>query len=88
MFGRGSVHGLIEDSAANEMEEGLRVIAIMDKPSKRSNVRDVLETSLAVIERLESKSDCLYLSSSHAGVSGQHLVCAYSPRGVLDQLDS
>lgn len=52
-------------SIASAVAEGLRVIAIMDEPFKGTNVRDALEASLAVIERLESKSDCLFLFSSH-----------------------
>lgn len=52
-------------SIASAVSEGLRVIAIMDEPFKGTNVRDALEASLAIIERLESKNDCLFLFSSH-----------------------
>ena len=37
----------------------------MDEPFKGTNVRDALEASLAIIERLEPKNDCLFLFSSH-----------------------
>lgn len=50
---------------ASAVSEGLRVVAIMDEPFKGTNVRDALEASLAIIERLETKSDCLFLFSSH-----------------------
>ncbi|PCI74917.1 MAG: hypothetical protein COB20_14115 [SAR86 cluster bacterium] len=52
-------------SISSAVAEGLRVIAIMDEPFKGTNVRDALEASLAIIERLEAKSDCLFLFSSH-----------------------
>jgi DNA mismatch repair protein MutS len=50
---------------SSAVAEGLKVIAIMDEPFKGTNVKDALEASLAVIERLESKNDCLFLFSSH-----------------------
>ncbi len=52
-------------SIASAVAEGLRVIAIMDEPFKGTNVKDALEASLAIIERLECKSNCLFLFSSH-----------------------
>lgn len=52
-------------SIAQAVSEGLQVIAIMDEPFKGTNVKDALEASLAIIERLESKNDCLFLFSSH-----------------------
>jgi len=52
-------------SISSAVAEGLRVIAIMDEPFKGTNVRDALEASLAVIERLETKDNCLFLFSSH-----------------------
>lgn len=52
-------------SISSAVSEGLRVIAIMDEPFKGTNVRDALEASLAVIERLETKNNCLFLFSSH-----------------------
>ncbi len=52
-------------SIASAVSEGLRVIAIMDEPFKGTNVKDALEASLAVIERLEAKTNCLFLFSSH-----------------------
>lgn len=52
-------------SISSAVAEGLRVVAIMDEPFKGTNVRDALEASLAVIERLEAKNDCLFLFSSH-----------------------
>ncbi|GJM11836.1 MAG: hypothetical protein DHS20C12_02390 [Pseudohongiella sp.] len=52
-------------SISEAVAEGFRVIAIMDEPFKGTNVKDALEASLAVIERLETKNDCLFLFSSH-----------------------
>jgi len=52
-------------SISSAVAEGLRVIAIMDEPFKGTNVKDALEASLAVIERLEAKENCLFLFSSH-----------------------
>ena len=52
-------------SISSAVAEGFRVIAIMDEPFKGTNVRDALEASLAIIERLESKNNCLFLFSSH-----------------------
>ncbi|PCJ22622.1 MAG: hypothetical protein COA96_13855 [SAR86 cluster bacterium] len=52
-------------SIASAVSEGLRVIAIMDEPFKGTNVKDALEASLAIIEGLESKNNCLFLFSSH-----------------------
>ena len=50
---------------ASAVAERYRVIAIMDEPFKGTNVKDAFEASLAVMKRLESKSDCLFLFSSH-----------------------
>jgi len=52
-------------SISSAVAEGLRIIAIMDEPFKGTNVRDALEASLAVIERLETKNNSLFLFSSH-----------------------
>lgn len=52
-------------SISSAVSKGLRVIAIMDEPFKGTNVKDALEASLAVIVRLVSKNDCLFLFSSH-----------------------
>lgn len=52
-------------SISRAVAAGLRVIAIMDEPFKGTNVRDALEASFAVITRLESKNNCLFLFSSH-----------------------
>ena len=42
-----------------------KVIAVMDEPFKGTNVKDALEASSAIIRRLVSKPDCLFLFSSH-----------------------
>jgi len=52
-------------AVAEAVAAGAKVIAIMDEPFKGTNVKDALEASYAVIRRLESKSDSLFLFSSH-----------------------
>lgn len=52
-------------SISEAVAEGSRVIAVMDEPFKGTNVKDALEASLAIIERLETKNNCLFLFSSH-----------------------
>ena len=52
-------------AVAEAVAAGDKVIAIMDEPFKGTNVKDALEASYAVIRRLESKSDSLFLFSSH-----------------------
>ena len=52
-------------AVASAVAEGVRVIAIMDEPFKGTNVKDAFEASLAVMKRLESKFNCLFLFSSH-----------------------
>jgi DNA mismatch repair ATPase MutS len=37
----------------------------MDEPFKGTNVKDAFDASLAVLERLATKEDCLFLFSSH-----------------------
>ena len=52
-------------SVAAAIAEGKRVVAILDEPFKGTNVLDAIEASYAVMKRLEEKSDCLFLISSH-----------------------
>ncbi len=52
-------------AVADAIAKGLRVVAILDEPFKGTNVIDALEASLAVMSRLESKANCLFLFSSH-----------------------
>ncbi len=50
---------------ARSIDEGIKVLAIMDEPFKGTNVKDALEASFAVISRLQTKTNCLFLVSSH-----------------------
>ncbi|PCI78233.1 MAG: hypothetical protein COB20_06835 [SAR86 cluster bacterium] len=50
---------------ASAIAKGLRVVAIMDEPFKGTNVKDAFDASLSVLNRLESKHDCLFMFSSH-----------------------
>ena len=47
------------------VSQGRRVVAIMDEPFKGTNVKDALDASLAVIQRLSEREDCLFMCSSH-----------------------
>jgi DNA mismatch repair protein MutS len=44
---------------------GYRVVAIMDEPLKGTNVKDISEASLAILHRLASKPNCMFMFSSH-----------------------
>lgn len=50
---------------AEAVAEGHRVVALMDEPFKGTNVKDALDASLAVLERLAAREDCLFIFSSH-----------------------
>ncbi len=50
---------------AQAVADGYRVVAILDEPFKGTNVKDAFDASLAILERLESKKDCLFMFSSH-----------------------
>ncbi len=47
------------------IDKGAKVLAIMDEPFKGTNVKDALEASFAVLSRLQTKANCLFLVSSH-----------------------
>ena len=50
---------------AQAVAEGYRVVALMDEPFKGTNVKDALDASLAILERLAVREDCLFMFSSH-----------------------
>lgn len=50
---------------AEAVVRGYRVVAIMDEPFKGTNVKDTSEASLAILHRLASKPNCLFMFSSH-----------------------
>lgn len=50
---------------ASAVAEGWRVVALMDEPFKGTNVKDALDASLAILERLAAREDCLFMFSSH-----------------------
>ncbi|MDP2140003.1 MAG: hypothetical protein Q8L20_04250 [Gammaproteobacteria bacterium] len=71
-------------SLAFSLSEGQRVVAIMDEPFKGTNVSEALEASLAVMQRLESIGNSLFLFSSHLieledgfGNSGNIMKCHF-----------
>jgi DNA mismatch repair ATPase MutS len=52
-------------AVAQAIADGYRVVALMDEPFKGTNVKDALDASLAILERLATKLDCLFMFSSH-----------------------
>ncbi|MBT4495006.1 MAG: hypothetical protein HOC70_17320 [Gammaproteobacteria bacterium] len=68
---------------AHAVAEGHRVIAVMDEPFKGTNVKDAYDASLAILERLAIREDCLFVFSSHLIELSEHLssskeiVCCY-----------
>lgn len=50
---------------AEAVVDGYRVVAIMDEPFKGTNVKDTSEASMAILRRLASRSNCLFMFSSH-----------------------
>lgn len=52
-------------AVAESVADGYRVVAMMDEPFKDTNVKDALDASLAILNRLATKENCLSLVSSH-----------------------
>lgn len=52
-------------AVAEAIAGGYRVIALMDEPFKGTNVKDAFDASLAILERLAARQDCLIMFSSH-----------------------
>lgn len=50
---------------AEAVAAGYRVVALMDEPFKGTNVKDALDASLAILERLAVREECLFMFSSH-----------------------
>lgn len=50
---------------AQAVAQGYRVVALMDEPFKGTNVKDALDASLAILERLATRDGCLFMFSSH-----------------------
>jgi len=50
---------------ARAVTEGDRVVAVLDEPFKGTNVKDAIEASQAILERLASSEGCLFMFSSH-----------------------
>ena len=55
---------------------GKRVIALMDEPFKGTHVKDALDASLAVMERLAEREGNLFLISSHLIELGDRMLAA------------
>jgi len=52
-------------AVAEAIAAGRKVVAIMDEPFKGTNVKDALDASVAIIERIATKPDCLFMVTSH-----------------------
>jgi DNA mismatch repair protein MutS len=52
-------------AVAKAIADGYRVVALMDEPFKGTNVKDALDASLAILDRFATKTDCLFIFSSH-----------------------
>lgn len=58
---------------AKAITAGYRVVAIMDEPFKGTNVKDTHEASLAILQRLAARKNCLFIFSSHQIELGDEL---------------
>jgi len=52
---------------------GHRVVALMDEPFKGTNIKDAFDASLAILQRLVTRENCLFMFSSHLIELNQHL---------------
>lgn len=50
---------------AEALASGKRVVAILDEPFKGTNVKDALDASLAILQRLAARENSLFMFSSH-----------------------
>ena len=50
---------------AQALADGRRVVAFLDEPFKGTNVKDALDASLTIFDRLSAARDSLFLVSSH-----------------------
>lgn len=65
-------------AVAKAVAEGKKVVAIMDEPFKGTNVKDAFDASLAILQRFSTKTDCLFMVSSHLIELSEHLDDALS----------
>ncbi|MFI2812865.1 MULTISPECIES: hypothetical protein [unclassified Microbulbifer] len=52
-------------AVAQAVTDGHKVVALMDEPFKGTNVKDAFDASLAILERLSARENCLFMFSSH-----------------------
>ncbi|SDK65886.1 MutS domain V [Microbulbifer yueqingensis] len=50
---------------AEAVAQGEYVVALMDEPFKGTNVKDAFDASLAILQRLSTRPNCLFMFSSH-----------------------
>jgi DNA mismatch repair ATPase MutS len=58
---------------AQSVTDGYRVLALMDEPFKGTNVKDALDASRAILERLAGKIGSLFVVSSHLIELGEQM---------------
>jgi DNA mismatch repair ATPase MutS len=59
---------------AQAVNDGYRVIALLDEPFMGTNVKDALDASRAILERFAAKEGSMFLVSSHLIELGEHMV--------------
>jgi DNA mismatch repair ATPase MutS len=59
---------------AQAVNDGYRVIALLDEPFMGTNVKDALDASRAILERFAAKEGSLFLVSSHLIELGDYMV--------------
>ncbi|WP_237057290.1 MutS-related protein [Microbulbifer sediminum] len=60
-------------AVAQAVAGGQNVVALMDEPFKGTNVKDAFDASLAILQRLSARENCLFMFSSHHIELGDHL---------------
>ncbi|WP_346837841.1 hypothetical protein [Microbulbifer sp. SAOS-129_SWC] len=63
-------------AVAEAVASGHRVVALMDEPFKGTNIKDAFDASLAILQRLVTRENCLFMFSSHLIELNSHLATA------------
>ena len=75
---------------AQAVNDGFKVVALMDEPFKGTNVKDALDASRAILERFAAKQGSLFLVSSHLIELGEQMIatgqvdCRHFEAGELE----
>ncbi|MDE2774098.1 MAG: hypothetical protein OXI46_10400 [Gemmatimonadota bacterium] len=60
-------------AVAKAVAEGARVVALLDEPFKGTNLKDALDASREILERLAERPDNLFMVASHLIELGEHM---------------